>query len=257
MSFELHTENGQSWREAGSGEALVLVHGIGGTTANWLPVIAPLAGDHHVYAWSFPGYEAASPLPMEAPRAEDYADRLLEFLKARDRAHVVGHSLGAIVVAALVRKAPGMIARQSYVCPVLGAGHLPVAQWSQMRQARMAEIRENGMQAFAEARTGSIIGPAASAGDVAEIIATMAGISDKAYLQAWEMLCASMILPMLAPETAPALVVGGAVDPVAPPEAVAQMAEALSVDPVILPDVGHFPTHEARDTLIALLGRRP
>ncbi|MGI3171034.1 alpha/beta fold hydrolase [Pseudooceanicola sp. C21-150M6] len=255
MSYPVRNDGGQSWREAGSGDPLVLVHGIGGTTANWLPVIGPLAGAHHVHAWAFPGYEGARALPMEAPMAEDYADRLLAFLDARGigQAHVVGHSLGAIVVAALARMAPDRVTRASYVCPVIGAGHLPLEQRSQMRQGRVSEITGDGMAAFAEARTGSIIGPSASPEQVAEIIATMAGIPAAAYLQAWEMLCGSSILPMLVPGAAQ--VAGGDVDPVAPVAAVTQMAEALSVDPVFWPGIGHFPTHEARDALLAFIRR--
>jgi len=254
-SFTERRDQGQSWLEAGEGAPLVLVHGIGGSAATWLPVMDALARHHHVYAWNFPGYGGAAPLPGDAPPATDYARALLAFLDQRgiSAAHVVGHSLGAVVVAALAQAAAARVSRLSLICPVIGAGHLPADAREQMRLARRDEILAGGMGAFAQARTASIIGPQASQEDVAGIIETMAGIAQPAYLQAWEMLCAAQIVPLLDPALAPALVVGGDVDPVAPPQAVTQVAQALSVTPHILPSVGHFPTHEATEELVALI----
>lgn len=254
-TYELGKGDGHTWLEQGEGPPLVLVHGIGGTTATWAPVLGKLSETHRTIAWSFPGYEGAAALPMEKPGAEDYANRLIDFLERRgiDRAHIVGHSLGAIVLASLVDLAPERAARLSFICPVIGAGHLPANERDTMRQGRIREIRDGGMTAFAEARTASIIGPSASESDVREIIDTMATIPEAAYLQAWEMLCSSSIESHLRSNTAPALVAGGEADPVAPPQAVNRVAAALSVTPHILPSVGHFPTHEARDALVELI----
>lgn len=244
------------WREAGEGPALVLVHGIGGSTANWVPVIEPLARTHRVYAWAFPGYEGAAPLPAESPGAEDYAARLLDFLDQRgiEDAHVVGHSLGAVVAAALARAAPGRVRRISYVCPVLGGGVMPAEQREAVRKGRADEIAAGGMTAFAEARTASIVGPGIAPDALADIIATMARIPVAAYLQAWEMLCAADIRALIDPAIAPAAVLGGEVDPVAPPDAVKQVAAACRTTPEVLPAIGHFPAHEAPGALIAFLG---
>ena len=257
--FALETDGGHAWLEGGSGAPLVLVHGIGGTTANWGPVLAPLARDRHVLAWSFPGYDGAEALPQDRPTAADYAGRLADFLERRGigPTQVAGHSLGALVVAALADAAPGRVARMDLICPVIGAGGLTGETRAAMRQGRIDEIATGGMKRFAETRTGSIVGPGAAPADLAEIVATMAGIPEAAYLQAWEMLCASDIFPMLFPGVRPATVIGGGVDPVAPPEAVNDVARKLNVPPVILPGIGHFPTYEARDRLIDLMIARP
>ncbi|WP_163851755.1 alpha/beta fold hydrolase [Pseudooceanicola aestuarii] len=255
QDVELQTGGGHSWLEAGDGPPLVLIHGIGGTTANWRPVLAPLARGRRVLAWSFPGYDGAAPLPSASPAAADYALRLLDFLDQRDvgPAHMVGHSLGAVVVAALTQLAPDRASRLSLVCPVIGAGQLPPPVREEIRTARLTEIRDGGMAAFAEARTGAIVGPDATPGDLSRIIATMAGISASAYLQAWEMLCATYLPALLSPGTIPVQVMGCDADPVAPPDAVTALASHLSVEPVRLPGIGHFPTFEARDALIALV----
>lgn len=251
-------DQGQSWLEAGEGDALVLVHGIGGSATTWQPVIDALSQSHHVYAWNFPGYDGAKELSKEAPEAEDYARSLLAFMdhRAIETAHVVGHSLGAVVAASMTRLAPPRVSRLSLICPVIGAGHLPSADRETMRLARRNEILTEGMAAFANARTASIIGPKASQADLAGIMANMAEIPQSAYLRAWEMLCASQILPMLDPAFAPAMVMGGEVDPVAPPDAVSQVAQALAVEPHILESIGHFPTHEATAVLVEMIAQR-
>ncbi|MGQ3489054.1 alpha/beta fold hydrolase [Roseovarius pacificus] len=247
----LQKKDGHSWLEAGSGLPLVLVHGIGGTSANWVPILSSLAKLHHVLVWSFPGYDGASAIASPSPIAEDYAARLDDFLERRgvEAAHVVGHSLGAIVVAALAQAYPQRVAQLDLVCPVTGAGSLPKEQCDAARNDRIEEILSRGMRQFAEARTDSIVGPDVDPTDLREIIATMASIPEDAYLQAWKMLCASDILSFLCPGGATVRLIGGAVDPVAPPEALFAMSKALGTDATILPGIGHFPTYEARDIL--------
>ncbi|PJE38003.1 hypothetical protein CVM52_04305 [Pseudooceanicola lipolyticus] len=255
ITYDLQTEAGHSWVEAGSGAPLVLVHGIGGTTDNWSPVLEALAQRYHVLAWSFPGYNGARALTSPRPEAEDYADRLADFLRRRGigPARVVGHSLGAVVVAALAGSCRELVSRLDLICPVVGAGNLPEAARAATQAARADEIRSGGMQQFAEARTESIVGPTAEDQDLRQIIATMAEIPAESYLQAWHMLCAADLLRLLVPGVLPVQVIGGDLDPVAPPDAVQSVAERLGVSPIILPGIGHFPTYEARDVLVDLL----
>jgi len=47
----------------GSGEPLLLVHGLGGDRSTWSPVIDGLAADHDVIAVDLPGFGSSPPLP--------------------------------------------------------------------------------------------------------------------------------------------------------------------------------------------------
>src|SRR6187455_407759 len=83
-----------TFREAGEGPVLLLVHGMAGTAENWRSVIEPLALRHTVIAPDFPGHGSS------APGGGDYSlgslaavlrDLLLTV--GHERATLVGHSL--------------------------------------------------------------------------------------------------------------------------------------------------------------------
>jgi pimeloyl-ACP methyl ester carboxylesterase len=81
-------------------EALVLVHGLGGTRGVWEPVIPLLEGEREVHALDMPGFGTAPPLPAGTePTAANLA-RALQEECARlglERPHVAGNSLGGWV----------------------------------------------------------------------------------------------------------------------------------------------------------------
>src|SRR5690349_16175543 len=66
-----------SYRETGAGQALVLLHGIGSSSAGWLVQLETLAG-YRLIAWDAPGYGESDFLTSEKPKAADYAQALHE-----------------------------------------------------------------------------------------------------------------------------------------------------------------------------------
>jgi len=88
----------------------VLVHGLGGTIANWRPLAEELAAEHRVLVPDVPGHGGSAPLPA-APNVDGLADAVLAVLDAERALPVVwvGHSLGGLVgVRAAVRR-PGAV----------------------------------------------------------------------------------------------------------------------------------------------------
>ena len=84
----------------GSGEPLLLLHGLGGSTAVWSPVIGLLAAEREVLAIDLPGFGVAPPLAAEVePNAANLAaavhKRCAEL--GFERPHVAGNSLGGWV----------------------------------------------------------------------------------------------------------------------------------------------------------------
>jgi pimeloyl-ACP methyl ester carboxylesterase len=82
----------------GSGAPLVLVHGLGGTAANWRLVAPSLARERRVIVPELPGHGRSEPLPA-APTLDPYADAVLAVLEREDAlpAPWIGHSLGGVI----------------------------------------------------------------------------------------------------------------------------------------------------------------
>ncbi|MGB2851051.1 MAG: alpha/beta fold hydrolase [Solirubrobacterales bacterium] len=85
---------------SGSGEPLVLIHGLGATRRVWKPQIEGLAAERDVIALDMPGFGRSPRLPRgRAPTAVALAAAISEFLAGLglERPHVAGNSLGGWV----------------------------------------------------------------------------------------------------------------------------------------------------------------
>jgi pimeloyl-ACP methyl ester carboxylesterase len=82
----------------GSGPPLVLVHGLGGTAANWRGVAPALAEGRRVVIPDLPGHGRSEPL-AEAATIDPFAEAALAVAEAEGAlpAPWVGHSLGGLV----------------------------------------------------------------------------------------------------------------------------------------------------------------
>lgn len=89
---------------------VVLVHGIGMSHRSFRALTAELAVDRRVLVPDLPGF-GRSPRPDRAPSIADLADVVVAELAARDLAPavLVGHSMGAQVVAEAMLRAPDRV----------------------------------------------------------------------------------------------------------------------------------------------------
>lgn len=216
-----------AWREAGSGAPLVLVHGIGTDSRLWAPQFAAFAPRHRVIAWDAPGYGTSEGFQGPATAA-DYADALEGLLRHLGviSPHLLGHSLGAVMVAALCGR--GVTARSvTLMHPVTGMGRMDPVKREQVRAGRIQEMKTLGPAGFAEARGGAILGTAVSDDARRKAIANMAQVSADGYLQAWGMMCGADLFAQLGHIRAPAMVLCGLDDPVAPPASCREIAARL------------------------------
>jgi pimeloyl-ACP methyl ester carboxylesterase len=94
-------------RLAGSGEPLLLIHGIGSTWRVWKPVLERLEARHQVLAVDVPGFGRSAPLPAGVtPGAGALADALERALDGAgwDAPHVAGNSMGGWLALELARR---------------------------------------------------------------------------------------------------------------------------------------------------------
>jgi pimeloyl-ACP methyl ester carboxylesterase len=99
---------GQSPRRiAGSGEPLVLLHGIGHSRHGWWPVLDALESRHQVLSLDLPGFGDAPPLPdgvaPAVPAMADAVEREMDAAGFRT-AHLAGNSMGGWIALELARR---------------------------------------------------------------------------------------------------------------------------------------------------------
>jgi pimeloyl-ACP methyl ester carboxylesterase len=102
--------------------ALLLIHGLGDEGDTWRLMLPALAGRYRVIAPDLPGYGRSAPLGR-AMSAAALARTMLALLAALgvERAHVAGHSAGAMVAQRMALGAPQTVERLTLV-----AGSLPI-----------------------------------------------------------------------------------------------------------------------------------
>lgn len=104
---------------AGAGLPVLMIHGVGLRAEAWAPQIAPLAREYAIYAIDMPGHGGSDPLAGAAELA-DYAGWAAQVIDAVGcgRMVVIGHSMGAMIAAALAIWHPARVTGVALLNPV-------------------------------------------------------------------------------------------------------------------------------------------
>lgn len=234
------------WIEAGPSDAaltpLVLLHGIGSCAASWHELLPRLSAERRVLAWDAPGYAGSAPLPMDQPRAADYADAAAAWLAATDvRSPVLlGHSLGALMAAALAARSSTSISALLLASPAQGYATAAAAVREAKFNERIAALQKLGIEGMARERSARLCAPGAPAAVIAKVHDNMRRIHERGYTQAAWMLAHDHIDAHLAAVRAPLLgVLCGELDAVTPAEHSRQLAERHDAPFRLLGGLGH------------------
>jgi 2-succinyl-6-hydroxy-2,4-cyclohexadiene-1-carboxylate synthase len=255
---------------AGSGPALLLLHGFTGSGRSWEGGLAEAASDSgfRVIAPDLPGHggtawRAGGAGPDEPSRAaiERVADDLAELLRVlgHDRAHVVGYSMGARVALRLAISHPAHV--RSLVLEAPSAGIEDAAERAARRAADDALARaleRDGIESFVDAweRTPVLagetrLGPVTRAA-LREIRLSYDPAGLAASLRAAGQGAMEPLHGRLAEVTAPTLVVVGADDPVRD-RAAAVAAGVPGARLTVIEGAAHAPHLEAPDAFCRLV----
>ncbi|HET9921607.1 MAG TPA: alpha/beta fold hydrolase [Ktedonobacteraceae bacterium] len=112
------------YRVMGSGEPVILVHGLSGSILWWTRNIASLAQHYAVYLVDLPGFGTLARRQHFALTGA--ADWLLEWLQAvgLTRANWIGHSMGGYICIQIAARRPEVVKRLVLVAPAaLPVGH--------------------------------------------------------------------------------------------------------------------------------------
>ena len=107
--------------EAGTGEPVILIHGLGATKASFLPTIDALAPSHRAIAIDLPGFGDSDKPLFGAYDPPFFANAITALLDAHklDSAHIVGNSMGGRVALELGLKHPDRVNRLVLLAPSL------------------------------------------------------------------------------------------------------------------------------------------
>lgn len=204
---------GLAWRERGAGEAVLLLHGLGGSRIAWEPQFDGLSDRWRVIAWDMPGYGASAPAggPLTFAGLADAVARLLDLLEV-DRAHVVGLSFGGMVAQHTALRHPGRVASLALLSssPAFGLDGTTPEAW---RAARLAPLDEGLSPAdFADDVLRAIAGPDIAPEALAGQRAAMQRITSDGLRAAIDCLVTHDTRADLSRIAAPALVLAGALD---------------------------------------------
>ena len=133
----------------GSGPPLLCIHGLGGSSNVWTPLLGALAG-FRVIRPDLPG-SARSALPPGALSIQGYVDALIALLDALEipAAHLAAHSLGTVVAQHLAVQHPGRVLSLALFGPLVAppeAGRAGIHV-----RAQLARTGLTGMQEIADA----------------------------------------------------------------------------------------------------------
>jgi pimeloyl-ACP methyl ester carboxylesterase len=240
----LHLIDRVAVEEEGEGPAIVCVHGLGGSSNTYTPLM-PAMARHRVIRVDLPG-SGRSQRAEGALSIERYVDTLLGICTRLNvtRAHWVGHSMGTIVCQHIAASQPKMVASVALFGPLIA----PADAARTAMTARAAKAREG--PASMHEITQALLNAAISADTrqrlplaVAYVRESLMRQDGEAYARSCEALAGAQAAAVDRIE-APVLLVTGDEDGVAPPQAVRTMAEKLhgarSTRVVVLPRCGHW-----------------
>lgn len=238
-----------SWREAGSGAPLVLMHGIGSSSQSWADQYEDFSQRYRVIGWDAPGYGSSSELPDDAPNTDDYAKAMLSLLDGLriKSCFLLGHSLGALMAARVAASAPERVAALMLTSAAAGHARLAADDRAKRLQDRLDDIAKLGPTGMAEKSAPRVVGPHTDEATIARVRANMSLVRPRGYAQAARMLSGGDIWADLPKIACPTLVMCGSADGVTPELTNKDMAAKIAgAEYISLPRLGHLTYVESR-----------
>lgn len=230
---------------SGDGPAVVCIHGLGGSSNTWTPIMPALAG-RRVIRIDLPG-SARSALGKEQLSIAGYVAAVQEVIDALqvDQVTILAHSMGTIVAQHYAAKHPGKVKALALFGPLVE----PPEAGRAGARARASLARQGipAMQEIADTIVGAATSKETKAGNPLAVTLVRESIMrqpPEGYAQSCEALADARSAD-LESIVVPVLLVTGDQDGVAPPAAVQAMAARISGSQVqVFEGCGHWTTFE-------------
>jgi 3-oxoadipate enol-lactonase len=248
-----------AYDEAGSGPAVVLIHGHPFNRSMWAPQLAPLAGPYRVIAPDLRGYGASPITPGTVPMSQLAADvAWLLDRRGVSRAAVVGLSMGGLVAMELAGADPA----RWWALGLVATTAEPVTEAERAdRLARAAQAEREGIRPLAQDMATRLFGPDVDPAISGQVMAMMLATDPHGAAAALRGRAERPdYRPLLRELDLPALVLTGDQDGYSTAEITDRLTRGLRrPHRVTVPGVGHLPNLEAparfNTELMAFLGQ--
>lgn len=245
----------------GEGDAVLMLHGLGGSSNTWTPLLPALARMRRIRP-DLPGSGRSE--RVEGPLSlERFVAAALRALAAAhvERAHIVGHSMGTIVAQHLAALHPRTVRSLTLFGPLLAPPD-PARASLRARASKARSEGSAGMQEIADALVSASTSSATRSSRPAALAFVRESLmrqSPDGYARSCEAL-ADMQPVDTAKVACPTLLVTGDEDVVAPPQSVRQMRDRMAetnhdVAVEVLRGCGHWTPLEMPEACADLLGR--
>lgn len=233
---------------AGDGDAIVLIHGLGGTSNTFQPLMQALR-NFTVYRPDMPG-SGRSPVPMEAQSIASFAEAIVGGLKELgvSKAHFAGHSLGTLVCQHIAVNMPACVRSLT----LFGALTEPPDAARNGLIGRAATARAGNMDAIADQIIAATLSPSTHADKpsaVAFVRESVMRQPPEGYAKSCEALSKAHAFAVDRIDV-PVLLVAGDTDPVAPPSMATALKDKMPhAEMALLERCGHWiPIERSQDS---------
>ena len=210
--------------------AIVLLHGIGSSSAGYRAQLAGLADAFHVVAWNAPGFGNSAPLSAAEPSAADYAQALGGFIAALGITRVAvlaGSSWGSVIAATFAAGSPAAVQSLVLSAPNTARGRLQ----GTAREAELAALVRAGAASPGQDRSAvadRLLAPDTPAQVRSHVERLRDAVTPGGWRQAAHMLFTVHTPDLLAQLHCPIAIIAGTEDKVAPIDAHAAVLHAAA-----------------------------
>ena len=236
-----------AWREAGDGDTLVLLHGIGGNSESWKEQLNQMCDQYRVIAWDMPGYGGSDSFGSSAPDVNEYSETLAALLNFLDvkKAHILGQSIAALIAARFCVRNPDRITSYLFAHGLTGLGSLEEEAREKAKRGRIEIFEALGPKRFAREKGAEIMSTDVSQAASEVAVGIMAEVKPAGFRQAVEMLSTANLFEDTALIQVPSLILCGADDPIASENICRTVVAALpDAQFCLIPGVGHYSATE-------------
>ena len=239
-----HDHQPIGWREAGSGDVVVFLHGMPGSRTAWDRQLDALSGGYRCISWDMPGYGGSAPIdpkrgfPVLLDALQDFVTNRLNV----SRVHLVGLSLGGMIAMHAAVRGDAYVRSIAVLdaSPCFGFGGGSDAD--EFVASVVQGLEESPSVAdFAAAIIPSLVGPNCTAPLIEEATASMVRASKQGLEMSARLIAGHDIRDGLGSIKVPSLVMAGEHDQDTPMAYAEFIAGAIGNSTLAcVPDAGHL-----------------